>query len=97
MLNKIKAVLKEGYNVASGQSKDEQFPEGTISLQKKFFDKEINFDNFYLGTLNFSIAPFKFDIKKSDFSFFDIEWFDGEKENFFFVECELDFNSRFYK
>jgi hypothetical protein len=59
--------LRKGYRVASGPSR--AYPEyGSIEKQKPFFKKlGLNLDRMFNGTLNISIAPYEFEMKKPGF------------------------------
>jgi hypothetical protein len=54
----VNTTVKAGHGVASGQSSDRRFPEGTITMQKALFEERgLNLDGYYLGTINLGIAP----------------------------------------
>ncbi|MDD3182109.1 MAG: hypothetical protein PHD48_04810 [Alphaproteobacteria bacterium] len=101
----IKAVLRAGYQVASGQSQtDLRFPLGTIRMQAPFFkERGLDFDtyfdgNFRYATLNLSIAPRFFRIGKTSYHFKNVEWTDVlPAETFFLSPAQLRFKGNIYK
>lgn len=87
----IKATVKAGYGVASGRSGDQRFPEGTIAMQKPFFEKRgLNLNDYYLGTINLSIAPHQYKIKRAKCTFRQIQWSSKDPtEDFSFFDCRI--------
>jgi hypothetical protein len=56
----VKGYIEKGYEVASGQTKNPRFPQGTIEMQKPFFrDRGLDLSAYFPGTINLSIAPCK--------------------------------------
>ncbi len=101
----VKAIVKAGHQVASGNSdKDKRFPEGTIKMQEPFF-KELGFDltnyfdgNFIYGTLNLSVAPCGFKIIKPEYYMENVKWTDLQPaENFFLSPAQIQHNGASYK
>ena len=92
----IKGVVKKGYGVASGQSANPRFPQGTIEIQKPFFqDRGLNLDVYFPGTINFSISPYKYEIKKSKYTFKDVKWSPNDPaEDFSFFDCRILLRSK---
>ncbi|MCP2732667.1 hypothetical protein [Limnofasciculus baicalensis] len=90
----IKGIVKQGYGVASGKSKDPRFPNGTIAMQKPFFRaRGIDLDRYFSGTINISIAPHNYEIKKAKYTFRNIKWASGEAaEDFSFFDCRILLN-----
>ena len=75
MLKKLDGVVVKGYQVASGVAKDSPYEEGTIKLQKPFFEqKELCLDSFYLATLNIDTKNHKFEIINPTYFFKDLKW-----------------------
>ena len=91
----IKGIVKQGYGVASGKSKDPRFPNGTIEMQKPFFrERGIDLDRYFSGTINISIAPHNYDIKKAKYTCRNIKWASGEPaEDFSFFDCRILLNT----
>jgi hypothetical protein len=85
----VPARVVRGYGVASGARGDPRFPTGTLRLQfPHFIERGFNLDGFHPGTVNVSIAPWRYhvvcpritlrsikwhpDVSAEDFSFFDV-------------------------
>ena len=82
-------VLK-GYGIASGQAEDSPYPVGSIIMQTPYFLKRgLDIRQYYPATLNISIAPYKFKIINSEWTFRDVEWFEGCCETFSFSQCRI--------
>ena len=81
----------QGHGVASGKADDPRFPEGTLSMQQPFFlERGLDLTRFHGGTLNVSIKPRRYRIKKSAFTFRKVKWTpDLPAEDFSFFECRL--------
>jgi hypothetical protein len=87
----------EGHRVASGSSK--QYPYGSLEQQKPFFKaRGLDIDRFYLGTLNVSIAPLRFEMVRPAYTFRQIAWTDlHPPEDFSFSPCRVRFQGREYE
>lgn len=87
----IEGVVKKGYGVASGQAKDPRFPNGTIAMQKPFFqERGLDLSNYFPGTLNISIAPYKYEVKRAKYTFRNVKWAAAEPaEDFSFCDCQI--------
>jgi len=98
-MQSIKAIIKEGHKVASGQADDSPYPRGSIEMQAPFFrDYGINLDNYYLATLNLSITPYIFEMVSPEITVRNIKWAEGfAAENFSFSKCEIVFENKVYK
>lgn len=92
--NQIKGIVKQGYGVASGKSQDPRFPKGTIEMQKPFFrERGIDLDRYFSGTINISIAPHNYEIKKAKYTCRNIKWASGvPAEDFSFFDCRIFLN-----
>ncbi len=94
----LKGIVVKGHGVASGQSKTNPYPKGTLELQRPFFEKAgLSFEGFYLGTLNVSISPKKFRITKPLLTLPLVNWIDTiPPETFSFAKCSLKFRGDTY-
>lgn len=94
----VKGHVKQGYGVASGKSGDPRFPKGTLELQKPLFQaRGLNLDGYYLGTINLSIAPHKYQVKVPKCTFRQVKWSpENPAEDFSFFDCRIltDSNDR---
>jgi hypothetical protein len=96
MLTVIPGVIVEGYQVASGPSRD--YPYGTLEKQLPLF-KQLGLDlqEFYLGTLNVSIAPVTFELFNPEYTFRQVAWTDlHPPEDFSFSRCTVRFKGGSY-
>ncbi|WP_199315583.1 hypothetical protein [Aerosakkonema funiforme] len=83
-------MVKEGYGVASGQGKDPRFPNGTIEMQKPFFQElGLDLSNYFPGTINVSIAPRTYEIKRAKYTFRNVKWSAEPAEDFSFCDCQI--------
>ena len=80
-----------GHGVASGKADDPRFPDGTLSMQQPFFlERGLDVSRFHGGTLNLSISPRRYRIKKSAFTFRKVKWTpDLPAEDFSFFDCRI--------
>lgn len=87
----VKGVVKAGHGVASGQSGDRRFPEGTIAIQKAYFQEQgLHLDGYYLGTINLSIAPYQYEVKQAKYTFRKVKWSKKEPaEDFSFLDLNF--------
>ena len=93
----LKGTLKKGYRVASGPSK--AYPEyGSIEKQKPYFKKlGLDLDHTFNGTLNISIAPYEFEMKKPQHRFKKVKWTElTNAEDFSFSQCKIRFQGKEY-
>jgi hypothetical protein len=93
-MEKINGIVRRGYQVASRPSKE--YPYGSLEKQLPYF-KALGLDlsPYFMGTLNISIAPFRFEIIKPAFTFEFVEWTDlHPPETFSFAHCNLIFNEQ---
>ncbi|HJS20450.1 MAG TPA: hypothetical protein VJ785_17000 [Anaerolineales bacterium] len=93
MLNwtRINGILLQGYRVASGPSKD--YPYGALDRQRPFFKSGgLDLSSYFNGSLNIDIRPFKFAMRKPEFTFHHVEWTDlHPPEHFSFSNCRVIF------
>ncbi|PSO50657.1 MAG: hypothetical protein BRC33_02555 [Cyanobacteria bacterium SW_9_44_58] len=87
----VKGHVKKGYGVASGMSSDPRFPRGTLELQKPFFqERGLNLDDYYLGTINLSISPHRYQVKVPKYTFRNVKWSsENPAEDFSFFDCRI--------
>jgi hypothetical protein len=80
-----------GHQVASGLAVNNPFPLGTIEMQLPFFKKKgVNVDSLYLGTINVSISPKKFEVVSPKITMKNIKWSqDHDEETFSLLPCIL--------
>lgn len=78
-----------GHQVASRRS--EHYPEGTIKLQSPFFkERGLDLAGYYSATLNISIFPYTFKVKKAEYYFRQVEWTTKHPpEDFSFSRCRI--------
>jgi hypothetical protein len=95
-MKRISGILTRGYQVASRPSKD--YPYSTLEKQKPYF-KDLGLDlyPYFNGTLNISIAPLTFKMRKPEFTFEKVEWTDLHPlETFSFSRCNVIFKNQNY-
>ena len=69
----VSGTVVEGHRVASGPSKE--YPYGSLERQKPFFKAGgLDLDRFFLGTLNVSIVPLRFEMVRLAYTFRHINW-----------------------
>ena len=83
--------IESGYGVASGRAGDPRFPQGTLAMQRPFFAQlGLELGDYFLGTLNLSIAPHRYKIKQAKYTFRQVRWSDAAPaEDFSFFDCRL--------
>jgi len=88
---KVAGVVMQGHGVASGRASDPRYPAGTIEMQKPFFAEQgVNLDPYFSGTINVSIHPYQYRVKKPKYTLKDVKWTpDGVTEDFSFFDCKL--------
>ncbi|MEM9149783.1 MAG: hypothetical protein AAGB19_04955 [Cyanobacteria bacterium P01_F01_bin.3] len=87
----VPGLVKRGHGVASGQSGDPRFPKGTLEMQKPIFRRlGLNLDDYFMGTINFSISPKRYEIRQSRCTFRQVKWSPAEPaEDFSFFDCRI--------
>ena len=59
----IPAIVVRGHQVASGNSGDKRFPDGTLKLQEPFFQEAgLDLTGWHLATMNLSLRPATYEI-----------------------------------
>lgn len=93
----VRGVIVRGHEAASKRS--EHYPEGTIALQTPFFkERGLDLTPYYRGTLNISISPYKFRVKKAEYKFSKVDWTPFHPpEDFSFSRCNLIFSGETYE
>ncbi|MDX2242022.1 MAG: hypothetical protein NW224_15155 [Leptolyngbyaceae cyanobacterium bins.302] len=93
---RVEGTVMQGYGVASGRAADPRYPQGTIQMQKPIFAKQgVNLEDYFAGTINVSIQPHQYSIKKSKHTLKNVRWTSGElTEDFSFCDCNLIFSDR---
>ncbi|MGB3494087.1 MAG: hypothetical protein WBA57_15255 [Elainellaceae cyanobacterium] len=94
----VSGMIKPGHQVASGQSAHSPYPAGTLVLQAPIFQSlGLDLSPYFLGTLNVSIAPHRFNLLQADYRFPLVQWIEGyDPETFSFVTCKLKFHNNWY-
>ena len=89
--------LTRGQRVASGPSW--LYPYGSVEKQKPYFEKlGLDLSSYFDGTLNFSISPTEWKMKKPEFTFRRVKWTDlHPPEDFSFSRCWLRFGGKEYE
>tara|TARA_B100000963_G_C22229545_1_gene495200 strand:- start:14 stop:472 length:459 start_codon:yes stop_codon:yes gene_type:complete len=83
--------IQRGYGVASGETEDFRFPEGTLAMQIPYF-KSAGFDlsGFFRGTLNVLFKDHQFQLGTPSYYFPSVKWSpDFPAENFSFYSCVI--------
>ena len=95
----VRGVVKQGYGVASGNGKDERYPEGTLKQQFNYFlERGLDLSSYFMGTINLDISPNNYKIKKPKHFFKHINWSEYiAPENFYFFDASLSYNNKTYK
>lgn len=82
--------LRKGYGVASGQARSSPYPEGSIVIQTPHFLRlGLDIRRFFPGTLNVSIAPYVYRMRRPRWTFPHVEWYERLRETFSFSPCRL--------
>lgn len=87
----VKGKVLKGHRVASGQSGDSRFPEGTLALQKPIF-AELGFplNEYHQGTINVSIVPNTYEVVQPICTFRGVKWHPATvAEDFSFFNCQI--------
>lgn len=96
MIKRLQGILTRGHQVASRPSQD--YPYSTLEKQKPYF-KSLGLDlyPYFNGTLNISIAPLTFKMRKPEYTFEKVEWTDlHPPETFSFSRCKVIFKNKEY-
>ncbi len=87
----INGVIQPGHQIASGQSQNRRYPEGSIKMQKPLFAQlGLDLSSMHDATLNVSIAPYQFSMQQPELTFRDVEWTSlHPPEHFSFSRCSV--------
>ena len=88
----VSGVVKPGYQVASGQAENSPYEKGTLEIQQPYFQElGLDLSNYYLGTINVSIAPYIFKVVEPKYTFPQVKWHaDYPAETFSFSPCIVE-------
>lgn len=92
---RVDGILVRGHQVASGIAPDSPYPQGTIVMQRPFFQQlGLDLSSFYPGTLNISLSPYQFKVKKPAYTFRNLRWnSEYPAEDFSFANCRVIFQN----
>ena len=84
--------------MASGKNKEGNYPEGTLKLQKKYFlERGLDLKDYFLGTMNVNIYPWKMKILQPKYFFENVKWSPHiSAENFYFFDLTIFFEKKSY-
>lgn len=87
----VPAVVVRGHGVASGQGRDPRYPEGTLALQIPLFrERGLDLSPYFPGTLNVSIAPYRYEVRQPKHTFRQVRWSEhAPPEDFSFFDCRI--------
>jgi hypothetical protein len=88
----VDGIVKPGHQVASGRSKNSPYEKGTLEIQQPYFQElGLDLSDFYLGTINVSIAPNTFEVINPQYTFPHLKWHtDYPAETFSFSPCMIE-------
>lgn len=94
----IRSRLIQGHRVASGQNGDSRYPAGTIAMQQPHFASlGLDLSSYFTGTINLSIAPYRYVIHKPAYRFEQVKWSPYiPPESFSFFDCQIMVDRRCY-
>jgi hypothetical protein len=87
----VQGKVVQGHGVASGKAGNRRFPDGTLAMQKPYFQQlGLDLAGFYLGTINLAIAPYQYHIRQAKHVFRNVRWSLTEPaEDFSFLDCRI--------
>ncbi len=87
----VSGVVVPGHGVASGQAADSPYPQGTIAMQKPHFAaRGLDLSPYFEGTLNISIGPRTFTLRRPELTLRQVAWTDlHPPEDFSFSRCTV--------
>ncbi|MEO1067953.1 MAG: hypothetical protein AAFW95_02370 [Cyanobacteria bacterium J06638_6] len=95
---RVRGVVEQGHQVASGSALNSPYPHGTIAMQAPFFQAlGLDLTGYVQGTLNISISPRVFQLTQPEFTFRAVNWTDRHPpEDFSFSRCRTLFRGTGY-
>jgi hypothetical protein len=105
VMKSVNAIVVHGYRLSSGDSpEDARFPGGTLRMQKPCF-AAAGFDldryfagDFFVGTLNLSVAPGIVSLRKPEVFLAGIKWSPVfPAENFYLSPAQIQHNGTTYR
>jgi hypothetical protein len=84
-------VVVVGHGVASGRSKQDQFPGGALTLQAPHFAaRGLDISQYYPGTINVDLAPLRVELVQPHLTIPLLTWLEGyPAETFSFVHAAI--------
>ncbi len=94
----LSGTVVSGHRVASGQASDSPYPKGTIEMQMPYFQAlGVDLSPFYPGTLNVSIAPYRFQLVPQQ-TLHQVKWSpEHAAESFSLVPIGLTWQQQTYR
>ncbi len=87
----VPATLVRGHRVASGGNGDRRFPGGTLAMQAPHFrERGLDLGRFYPATLNLSLAPKRYVVRRAALTLRQVAWHPTEPaEDFSFFDAAV--------
>lgn len=94
----IPATIVPGHRVASGLGGNPRFPGGTLAMQRPYFlERGLDLGIYHPGTLNLSIAPWRYEVVQPRLTFRQVQWHPtAPAEDFSFFDCVLILQGKDY-
>ncbi len=91
----VSGTVVSGHRVASGQASQSPYPAGTIEMQTpRFAALGVDLSPFYSGTLNISIAPYRFELRPK-ITLHQVKWSPNHAaESFSFISIDLNWQQQ---
>ncbi|NER00196.1 MAG: hypothetical protein F6K30_26440 [Cyanothece sp. SIO2G6] len=91
----VEGTIVQGHRVASGQNNNPRFPGGTLRMQTPAFAQlGLDLTAYFPGTINLSISPQTYVVKRSLHTFHNVKWAEHcPAEDFSFFNCRLGFSN----
>ncbi|MGK7887824.1 MAG: hypothetical protein AB4042_00720 [Leptolyngbyaceae cyanobacterium] len=92
----VEGTVVQGHRVASGQNHNPRFPGGTLRMQiPAFAERGLDLTVYFPGTINLSISPRTYMVKRSLHTFRNVKWAEHcPAEDFSFFNCRLQLAGR---
>ena len=90
---RIEGLVTRGHGIASGANPHSPYPTGSLEAQLPHYrERGLDLTQFHRGTLNVSIAPFRFSVARPSYRFAHIDWSTAHPpETFSFSPCRVIF------